>query len=353
LDQKSTPHVDEESQPPSSAADQGAADGVLNLRTPLALHAAQDAEGLRTTPAVSAEPLEAPPLEPPVVEPPAAPSAMPARPVASKPGPKTRATHFGARSKPPSPSPIPIAEAKQHPTPEPLAAETVATVPPHDWKLGSARPARTRAGQTVAKDSPPPAKTRSEDSAAPGSEADGAKKADTTYRVKLHTSGVLATVDAPPPLSSAAGKTPGKYYGPRYAKEADAEATAQATVQPRNLADALSEFYAGTGEPQPPMHTTDRATLQRIITGGKLEAPLRRGAPWSVSGMSRRGEVVIRLKPGAEQFVEFVPSKELFGQIPHYYPRGVGKGTYATHIPVAHLEYFDLNKRQWAPVERG
>ena len=69
--------------------------------------------------------------------------------------------------------------------------------------------------------------------------------------------------------------------------------------------------------------------------------------------MSRRGEVVIRLRPGAEQFVEFVPSKELFGQIPHYYPRGVGKGTYATHIPVTHLEYFDLSKRQWAPVERG
>jgi hypothetical protein len=249
---------------------------------------------------------------------------------------------------------MPIAEAKQQPTPEPPAAETVATVPPPDWKLGSARPARTRAGQTVANEGPLAAKTHGENSPAPRPDADNSKKVDTTYRVKLHTSGVLATVDAPPALSSAAGKGSGKYYGPRYAKEADAETNAgETTAQPRNLADALNEFYAATGEPQPPMHTTDRATLQRIIIGGKLEAPLRRGAPWSVSGMSRRGEVVIRLKPGAEQFVEFVPSKELFGQIPHYYPRGVGKGTYVTHIPVVHLEYFDLNKRQWAPVERG
>jgi hypothetical protein len=117
--------------------------------------------------------------------------------------------------------------------------------------------------------------------------------------------------------------------------------------------EALTEYYAKTGEPQPPMHTTDRATLQRILSNGKLEAPRRRGAAWSISGMSRRGEVAIRLKPGAEQFIEFVPSNEIFGQMAHYYPRGVGKGSFATHIPAGHLEYFDVTVHQWVPLLRG
>ena len=98
------------------------------------------------------------------------------------------------------------------------------------------------------------------------------------------------------------------------------------------------------------MYATDRATLHRIIAAGKLDAPRRRGAPWSISGMSRRGEVAIRLKPGAEQYVEFVPSTEIFGQVPHYYPRGVGKGSYHTHVLAEHLEHFDVTTRQWAPL---
>jgi hypothetical protein len=101
------------------------------------------------------------------------------------------------------------------------------------------------------------------------------------------------------------------------------------------------------------MHTTDRATLQRIMSNGKLEAPRRRGAAWSTSGMSRRGEVAIRLKPGAEQYIEFVPSTEIFGQVPHYYPRGVGKGSFATHVPAGYLEYFDVTAHQWVPLLRG
>ena len=353
--QSSAPQSADE-EPPPPALEAGAAEEVLDLRTPAPASAMPEVVDIRSTAASSPEPAAAPPpVEPPLAEPSATPSATQARPSAPKAAPKTR---FGARSKPPSKEPIEIAEAKapaQPPTPEPAEAESAALAPPPDWKLGSGRPARIRAG-AVPKDSAAAAQTDEEDSAAHRGEAEGAtstKKTDATYRVKLHTSGVLATVDAPPPPSPAAGRAPGKYYGPRYVKDADDETKGGATVHPRNLADALNEFYAATGQPQPPMHTTDRATLQRIIIGGKLEAPLRRGAPWSVSGMSRRGEVVIRLRPGAEQFVEFVPSKELFGQIPHYYPRGVGKGTYATHIPVTHLEYFDLSKRQWAPVERG
>jgi len=137
------------------------------------------------------------------------------------------------------------------------------------------------------------------------------------------------------------------------AKADDDGASSPAQQRALGLMEALTEYYAKTGEPQPPMHTTDRATLQRIVSNGKLEAPRRRGAAWSTSGMSRRGEVAIRLKPGAEQFIEFVPSNEIFGQMAHYYPRGVGKGSFATHIPAGYLEYFDITVNQWAPLLRG
>ena len=220
---------------------------------------------------------------------------------------------------------------------EPVEGETPATMPRRDWKLGSPSPGET----------PKAAESQSGDAGA-------AKKSETTFRLKTG-SGALATVDTPiPGASASAEKMPGKYYGPRLA-ESDDETTANSPAQQRalSLADALTEYYAKAGQQQPPMHTTDRAALQRIIANGKLEAPRRRGAPWSMSGMSRRGDVAIRLKPGAEQFVEFVPSTEIFGQVPHYYPRGVGKGSYATHIPAGHLEYFDLATRQWAPVQRG
>ena len=180
---------------------------------------------------------------------------------------------------------------------------------------------------------------------------DSAKKPE--IRVKTG-SGALATTDAAPASSPAAtANTPGKYYGPRLAKDDDTSANTPAQQRALSLADALNEYYAKNCELQPPMHTTDRATLQRIITNGKLEAPRRRGAAWSTSGMSRRGEAAIRLKLGAEQFIEFVPSTEIFGQVPHYYPRGVGKGSFATHVPAGYLEYFDVNTRQWVPLLRG
>ena len=166
-------------------------------------------------------------------------------------------------------------------------------------------------------------------------------------------SGALATVDTAPTVSPAAtATTPAKYYGPRYVRATDGEAGSDTHAQQRavSLVDALSDFYAGAGTPQPAMYTTDRATLHRIIASGKLDAPRRRGAPWSISGTSRRGEVVIRLKPGSETYVEFVPSTEIFGQVPHYYPRGVGKGSYHTHVPAEYLEYFDVAARQWAPL---
>jgi hypothetical protein len=176
-------------------------------------------------------------------------------------------------------------------------------------------------------------------------------RSDTTFRAK-GASGALAPVESLPGGASA-DKMPVKYYGPKHAEGAD-DGTANAAQQrASNLAETLAEYYAKTGEPQPPMHTTDRATLQRAIQGGKLEAPRRRGAPWSLSGMGRRGEVVIRLKPGAEKYVEFVPSKESFGQVPHFYQRGVGKGSFVTYVPATHLEYFDPNAGAWVALQRG
>jgi hypothetical protein len=39
--------------------------------------------------------------------------------------------------------------------------------------------------------------------------------------------------------------------------------------------------------------------------------------------------------------------------VAHYYPRGVGKGSFVTHIPAGHLEYFDATVHQWVPLLRG
>ncbi len=100
------------------------------------------------------------------------------------------------------------------------------------------------------------------------------------------------------------------------------------------------------------MHTTDRASLLKIIDNGKLETPRKGPAPWSFSGMLRKNDVVIRLKPGADKFVEFVPSNETFGQVPRFYPRTVGVGAYKTFIPAEHLEVFDAAAREWLPLKR-
>jgi len=246
-------------------------------------------------------------------------------------------TTFGARKSPRTSTPAPLAngEAKAPATKrlkEPVEAETPATTPKRDWKLANGGPAGTEA-------------LRSNDTQI-------VKKSGPSFRVKTG-SGALATVDTAPTVSPAAtATTQAKYYGPRHVGGADGEAGSDTHAELRaiSLADALGDFYANAGTPQPAMYTTDRATLHRIIASGKLDPPRRRGAPWSISGVSRRGEVAIRLKPGSEHYIEFVPSTEIFGQVPHYYPRGVGKGSYQTHVPAEHLEHFDIAARQWAPL---
>ena len=305
---------------------------------------------------VAVEPLQPAPIDTipsETTKPDPAPSQPSDQPTAPSPRPRPAepATHFGSRSKPPRPkSPVRAGEAQQPAAPAPeqssqsiapqrpaasatevvsADAETPATTPKRDWKLARSEPSKPV-------DTPP---------------AESTKKPD--IRIKTG-SGALATTDAAPTNSPAAtANAPGKYYGPRLAKADDDGASSPAQQRALGLVEALTQYYAKTGEPQPPMHTTDRATLQRIVSNGKLEAPRRRGAAWSTSGMSRRGEVAIRLKPGAEQFIEFVPSNEIFGQMAHYYPRGVGKGSFATHIPAGYLEYFDITVNQWVPLLRG
>jgi RsiW-degrading membrane proteinase PrsW (M82 family) len=246
------------------------------------------------------------------------------------------ATHFGSRKAPHSSAPAPLQSGHDKPSAskrarEPVELEAPATTPKRDWKLTNGP-----LGAETPKSKDP----------------ETAKKSGPAFRMKTG-SGALANVDTAPTVSPAAtATTQVKYYGPRHVGRADGEAGSDTHAQLRaiSLADALSDFYANAGTPQPAMYTTDRATLHRIIASGKLDPPRRRGAPWSISGVSRRGEVAIRLKPGSEQYIEFVPSTEIFGQVPHYYPRGVGKGSYQTHVLAEHLEYFDIAARQWAPL---
>src|SRR5262249_27713071 len=107
------------------------------------------------------------------------------------------------------------------------------------------------------------------------------------------------------------------------------------------LAQALGDYFAKSGEAPPPMHTVDSDTLTEVLNSGRLEMARKGAQPWSSSGIPRRGDYAIRLKRGADRYIEFVPSNVTFGQTPRYSPRRVGVGTAQTYIPADHLEYFD------------
>ncbi len=118
------------------------------------------------------------------------------------------------------------------------------------------------------------------------------------------------------------------------------------------LTDALTEYFQRSGEEPPPMSTMDSSELQEAMGSGRLDTARRGAAPWSYSGIPRRGDYAIRLKQGAERHVEFVPSNITFGQTPRYYPRRVGVGTAQPYIPVEHLEYFDAGSRSWRAMKQ-
>jgi hypothetical protein len=114
---------------------------------------------------------------------------------------------------------------------------------------------------------------------------------------------------------------------------------------PSTLDKGLDSYFKGRD--QPPMHTTSSENLQKIRMRKQLDAPERGGASWSYSGTLRDGDVAIRLKPGAEKYVELVPAEEGFGQVPRYYPSGVGRGPYKSYVPSQYLEYFDVLSGKW------
>ena len=133
---------------------------------------------------------------------------------------------------------------------------------------------------------------------------------------------------------------------------APTRAAAPATATKSLLADTLAEYFAKKGEAPPPMHTVDSETLGEVIDSGRLETTRKGSAPWTFSGIPRRGDFAIRLKRGSDRFIEFIPSNVSFGQTPRYYPRRVGVGTAQTYIPVEHLEYFDVDAHDWLPLKR-
>jgi RsiW-degrading membrane proteinase PrsW (M82 family) len=331
---------------------------------PTEIPAASDAAPADAKPAELPEPAATTHADQPTAELPESSSKAPAEPdpiVApsqAKPIARQAAASgtFGTRRKPPATLQTLLSETKGWSAPDPAEARTQTSAKHGAAPAGQserppeAKPSRTepRTPQLTSK----PDRVKDQPQARAAAATTSETKSEATFRAK-GASGALAVVESLPG-GATAEKMPVKYYGPKHVEGGDEGAAAKAAHQrATNLAEALAEYYAKSGETQPPMHTTDRATLQRVIQAGKLEAPRRRGAPWSMSGMARRGEVVIRLKPGAEKFVEFVPSKESFGQVPHFYSRGVGKGSFVTYVPAAHLEFFDPSAGLWVAMERG
>lgn len=117
-----------------------------------------------------------------------------------------------------------------------------------------------------------------------------------------------------------------------------------------SLDEGLQSYFRQRGEPMPPMHVTSRENLNEIVNSKMLEAPSRGGASWNYNGTARNGDVAIRLAPGAEQYVELAPSTESFGQVPRYYPDGVGSPK--SYVPTDYLEYFNVRAGQWLPLKR-
>ena len=185
---------------------------------------------------------------------------------------------------------------------------------------------------------------------------DADKKSEATLRVKTG-SGALATVDpAPPGMFASAEKAAGKYYGPRHASAADDEPGANMPAQQRalSLADALTEYYAKTGEPQPPMYTTDRATLQRIIDATASSTPRADAARLEHLGHVAPGRgrdppearlrTVHRICSVQRRF-----SDRCRTTIRAAWAKAASRPTFLAE----HLEYFDVTARQWAPLQRS
>ena len=118
------------------------------------------------------------------------------------------------------------------------------------------------------------------------------------------------------------------------------------------LEDVIAEHYAAQGlgrENMEPMRVLDGDGFQALLESGILE-PSEQGADWSYRGIQGEGVVALRVKPGSEQYVEFVESVAAYGLDLRFRPQGVGSGEPQEAVPGEHLEYFDVSRDAWTPL---
>jgi hypothetical protein len=105
----------------------------------------------------------------------------------------------------------------------------------------------------------------------------------------------------------------------------------------QTLHDVIDGMYPKDDAPK--LHVTNTDGLRGIIRAGKLDPPLRGGASFSPGGSIktlREGNVAIRVKPGHENFVEFISTPQGLG----FKPVGTGK----SYLSSEHLQYLDPGK---------
>ena len=157
--------------------------------------------------------------------------------------------------------------------------------------------------------------------------------------------------DPPAGAAAAAADEPkGPNLTPGAAPIRTPEQERAAAAARKALDDGLSKFYGR--KKQPPMHTTNREFLAKIVQDGKLEMPAGSGATWSYTGTLRDGDVAIKLTAKGAEKVQLIPTTDAFGQVPQFFEQGIGKGAAQTYIPVEYLEYFNVTQGKWLPLKR-
>lgn len=249
---------------------------------------------------------------------------------------------------PPDPGPPPAgaSEAKTHPLPQrEVVPNKPAEAPPasrpndeNAFAANNRQPSEVPNQEKPATASNEPLKVDEFDPNAPEPEAPS----------KPNTEESKPTGDA----SSAAAPTPPA--GGNFPKPRPLEARSGWVPEKGAYIDDLLKKNYGN-QKQPPMHMTNRASLEGIKKSGILEAPIS-GASWSYSGSVREGNVAIRLTPDGQKFVVMNSAEVPTGLVPKYYPQGVGKdgkgiGQFKTYVPSKYLEYYDWNSESWLPVK--